>query len=531
MTYDFDLAVIGGGAAGLTSVGIAANLGVSALLVESQRLGGDCTWYGCVPSKTLIRVAELAHSMRLVEKFTSSGTMPAIDIAKVMDHLHAIRQKIYEDADHPDLYRTMGVEVAEGRARFIDAHTIEIAANDGAAVRRVTARYLIIATGSRPAVPPIAGLNEINFLTNETLFDLKELPSRLAVLGAGPVGVEMAQALHRLGSKVTLIDQGDRLLAKDDPEHAALLMRALQDEGIEILLNTTVTLARRRDADILLSLITSETKRDLEVDEVLVATGRKPNVESLNLEGAGVNYSEQGITINKKCRTSVRHIYACGDISGGYQFTHMAEQMAKVATANALLKVPKKLDTKHVLWSTFTSPNVAHLGASEAALRERGASFEIYRFPYSRLDRAITDGNEKTGEIKVFAKKWSGRILGVDIIGEHAGDLISEYAVAMRNGISLRQISDTIHPYPTYGLGNRRAADQWYARHQSAFLVKLIKLVFGYRGRIPDVRDHNAYHLNSIPPDRNSRNSVMQSSRDNPLPLSALGRDVARHDS
>lgn len=485
--YDYDLTVIGGGAAGLTAAGIAANLGVRTLLVESRRLGGDCTWYGCVPSKALIRVAGIAHTIRTSERFCIASTAPRIDLPGVMDHIRAVRQEIYLAADHPDIYRDMGIEVVKAEASFVDSHSIMI---KGDTERMVTSRYVIIATGSRPRVPSIDGLKQTGFLTNESLFEIESAPSRLAVLGAGPVGIEMAQAFQRLGSSVTVIDRSERILGHDDPEHASILLEILRSEGIDFRLSSCVESVRRADDGVRLAIRVGDDPQPVEVeaDSILVATGRVPNIESLNLAAAGIRCNDDGIIVDEGCRTSRRNVYACGDVAGRYQFTHMAEHMAKIATSRALLKLPLDIDSKAVPWCTFTDPNVAHVGTSEKDLRSRGKSFEIYCFPYSRLDRAITDRNEP-GQIKVFATRWSGRILGVEIIGAHAGDLISEYAVAMRNGISLRKIADTIHPYPTYGLGNRRAADQWYARLQSAWLVKLIKLIFGYRGRVPDLTD------------------------------------------
>jgi pyruvate/2-oxoglutarate dehydrogenase complex dihydrolipoamide dehydrogenase (E3) component len=231
-------------------------------------------------------------------------------------------------------------------------------------------------------------------------------------------------------------------------------------------------------------------EKKLTADKILMATGRRANISSLNLDAAGVKTYKGGISVDDKCRTNVSHIYAAGDVTGRYQFTHMSDHMAKVAVSNALIKVPMKIDKKHVPWVTFKEPELGHVGATEKELRESGTSFEVYKFPFSKIDRAITDGNT-TGMIKVYAKKWSGEILGASIVGAHAGEMISQYALAMRNGVSLRDFADTIHPYPSYGLGARRAADQWYIRNQSETMVKWIKRLFGYRGEVPDYSDPN----------------------------------------
>ncbi|HUF07947.1 MAG TPA: FAD-dependent oxidoreductase [Rhodothermales bacterium] len=482
MKYTYDVIVIGGGAAGLTASGIAANLGAKALLIERSRLGGDCTWTGCVPSKTLMKAAKVAHQMRHAEHYGLINATPNVDFAGLMRHVHTLREEVYQEADAPSIYERMGIEVRHGGVRFIDQHTVEIETEDGR-IDLATGRYIIVAAGARAAAPPIAGLDSVPYLTNESLFEIDALPNRLGIIGAGPVGTEMAQAFNRLGSAVTVFDRGDRILSRDNDELAGILRVALEREGIAYRLGAAVESVRKRDGAIVITATAGGRTDAVEVDAVLVVTGRVPNVEDLNLEAAGVTYDRRGITVDDRCRTNRRHIFAVGDVTGRYQFTHMSEHMAKIAVTNALLKWPMKIDVKHVPWTTFTDPELAHVGATEAALLEQDESFQVYRFPYTKLDRALTDG-ETTGLIKVFAKGWNGRILGASILGASAGDMISEYALAMRHGIRLRQISDTIHPYPTYGLGVRRAADQWYVQKQSPNLVRLLQWVFGYRGPV-----------------------------------------------
>lgn len=488
MSYQYDLIVIGGGAAGLTAAGMGANFGAKTLMIESNKLGGDCTWTGCVPSKTLLHVSKLAAGLKEAEQFGHKSADP-LDFTKVLDHVRKVRKDVYEEADDPDIYRDMGVDIEFGKASFVDDHTITVEDEAKSSTREITGRMILIATGSKALIPPIEGLTGIEYHTNETIFELNEQPKQLCIIGGGPIGIEMAQAFQRLGTQVTVIEMQDRILLNDDEELSVMLLDRLKREGVKFQLCTKVNAVREDDKG--LKFIEADTegkKLTFESDAILVAAGRKANYESLNLDSAGVKYSRNGITVNDRCKTNVGHIYAAGDVTGRFQFTHMSEHMAKVATSNAVLKMPMKIDKDHVPWSTYTDPEIAGIGRTEKQLKESGTSYEIYRFPYSKVDRAITDG-DTDGMIKIFAKKWNGKILGASIYGKQAGDLISEYALAMKHGITLRNIADTIHPYPTYGLGVRRAADQWYVKNQSEWMSKVVKKVFRYQGDIPDLSD------------------------------------------
>ena len=448
MAYDFDMVVIGGGAAGLTAAGISASLGARTALIEARRLGGDCTWFGCIPSKTLLHAAQAGETFHAA-----------------MEKVRRVRQHVYEEADAPPVIAKLGIEVMEKRARFVDSHSIE------AGGVRVSSRYFVIATGSTPRLPDIPGVAAERFLTNETVFQLVEMPRSLVILGAGPVGIEMAQAFRRFGAEVTVVGHSPRILPRDDAELAGMLEAHLRRAGIRFLLG------RHADAADL-----------LRADAVLAATGRRSDVSSLNLSAAGIVVGADGIQADHRCRTNVHHIFAAGDVAARYRFTHMAEHTAKVAVTNALLHFPLSIDERGVAWCTFTEPEFAHAGRTEEQLRQSGTRYEVYRFPYARIDRAVTD-EATVGMIKVFARPWDGRVYGATILGARAGDLIAEYALAIRHRITLRRIADTIHPYPTYALGNRRAADQWYVRRQSPAVVRWLQRIFGYRGAVPPPPD------------------------------------------
>jgi len=485
--YEYDAAVVGGGAAGLTAAGISANFGAKTIMIEKERLGGDCTWTGCVPSKTLIKAASVLHSAKQAVHYGLDFDVDSINTANIMKHVDTVRREIYEDADSPEIFEEMGIDVEFGEASFVDDHTLKIIEKDGTE-KTITSKYFFICTGAKAFVPPIKGIENTDYLTNESLFEIDNLPQKLIVIGAGPIGTEMAQSFQRLGTEVHVIDMAPGILMNDDPELTEILKDQLIDEGVNYYFKAAIDALESTKTGVSVRYNYMDKTQKIDGDAVLFATGRRANINSLHLENAGVQTTKKGISVNDKCRTNKRHIYAIGDVTGEYQFTHMSEHMAKVATSNALIKMPMKIDRKHVPWVTYTDPEVGQVGSSEQQLKDAGETFEVYRFPFSKIDRAITDGNS-TGLIKVFAKKWSGKILGASIVGAHAGEMISQYALAMKNGVSLRDFADTIHPYPTYGLGARRAADQWYIKNQSETLVKWIKRIFRYRGEIPDYSD------------------------------------------
>ncbi|MEE9234463.1 MAG: FAD-dependent oxidoreductase [Candidatus Acidoferrales bacterium] len=488
MGYDYDMVVIGGGAAGLTAAGISATLGAKTALIEKAKLGGDCTWTGCVPSKTLLRAAKVAHTFRTADRYGLPPATPQVRLAEVMRHVREIQNQIYEEVDAPPNLESLGVTVLHARAWFRDPHTVSICEEEAGKERQLTSRYFVVAAGSVAAIPPVDGLDRVDYLTNETLFSLTELPRRLIVVGAGPLGTEMAQAFRRLGSEVVVVAADPVILPRDDGELSEKLKEALMGEGIVYQLGAFLKKVEQSGGRLRVTAERDGQALTVEGDAVLISIGRRPKVEGLHLDAAGVEFDKKGIKVNGRCRTTTKNIYAAGDVASPFQFTHMAEHMAKVAVSNALLKLPLRVDSRHVPWCTYTEPELAHVGAREAELKERGVSYAVYRFPFARIDRAVTD-SETTGLIKVFARRLTGKIYGVSILGANAGEMIGEYAVALRNGVRLRQIADTIHPYPTYVLGNRRAADQWYVQKFSPTLVRWLQRLFGYRGRVLSAAD------------------------------------------
>jgi pyruvate/2-oxoglutarate dehydrogenase complex dihydrolipoamide dehydrogenase (E3) component len=459
--HEYDVAVIGGGTAGLVAAGMSALLGAKTALIEENRLGGDCTWTGCIPSKTLLHTAAVAHAARAAEARGLIRCDVHVNFAAVMRHVREVRPTVYQQADAPPNIEKLGVEIVASRAQFADPHTLQLPD------RKLTSRYFVIATGSRPRLPGF----DVPMLTNETLFELEQQPRRLLVLGAGPIGIEMAQAFQRLGSEVTVVDPGDHILSKDDPELTSILRGVLAKEGVRFEMGRKVVSLERRQDGLTATLDNNET---LGCDRVLAAMGREPVVEGLGLDRAGVKYTEDGITIDAQCRTSRLHIFASGDVTGKYLFTHMAEHMSKIAISNAILKIPRSIDERRVTWCTFTSPELARVGANKAP------GCQVYRFPFAKIDRAVTESST-TGLVKVLASR-SGEVLGASILGEHAGEMIAEWALAMRHGLRLKDIADTVHPYPTYALGNRQAADEWYMKRLASPLLGLIGKAFGYRG-------------------------------------------------
>ncbi len=480
----FDLVCIGGGVGGLVASVGAAQLGARAAIVERGNLGGDCLNFGCVPSKGLIHAARLAAQARRMGEFGIEVGEVRVDFPRVMQRMKESQAHIGEH-DAPARFEGMGIEVIFGEGRFTGPDAFEVAG------RRIKARRFLLATGSSPFVPEVSGLADVPYLTNETVFDLEVQPRRMAVLGAGPIGLELAQAFQQLGSEVEVIEMMPKLLPRLDPEMAEVLRAALVDSGLRLHFETKVTRVEKRGDEIFLDAETPGGARSFSCDALLVAVGRKPNVEGLGLDAAGVAHSPRGVETDERLRTSSPRIYAVGDIRGEYQFTQVAEYEAGVALRNMLFSEPfgipfpflkKKASYHAVPWAIYTSPEAAHVGMTEAEARERLGEVQVLRFPMSRVDRAIIEG-EEAGFCKAVCDS-KGRLVGVDLVSASAGEILHEFALAVRKRLHVREVVDTIHVYPTLAQVNKRAAGQFYA--QKLFTPnfrKKMKRIFGLKGR------------------------------------------------
>ncbi|BAU65886.1 pyridine nucleotide-disulphide oxidoreductase dimerisation region [Stanieria sp. NIES-3757] len=466
MAVDYDVVVIGGGSGGLVVASAAAQLHAKVALIEKDKLGGECLWTGCVPSKSLIHAARVAYEVQHSSRFGIYTNPPEINFAQANNHVQKVIAAI-EPHDSPERFRGLGVEVIFGSGKFINHRTFEV---DG---KQLKARSFVIATGSHPAIPPIPGLREAGFLTNEQVFSVTERPESLAIIGAGPIGCELGQSFHRLGSKVTLISSRDRILPKEDSEAAAVVEQQLLSEGITILKNSRAEKVEVKDGK--KHLWTGN--QEIVVDEILVATGRNPNLNSLNLEAAKVNYDDKGIKVNAKLQTSNPCIYACGDVIGGYRFTHVAGYEAGVIVQNALFFPSKKANYRVIPWATFTEPELARVGLTEEQARESyGDDIYILKQNFAEVDRAQAEAaTVGFGKIITTSK---GEILGAHLVGESAGELIHEIVLAMANNLKVSALGG-IHIYPTLSEVTNKAAlqltKQKYAKNQllNQFLPKL----------------------------------------------------------
>lgn len=440
-----DLVIIGGGPGGLVVASVAAQLGLKVTLIEqSGQLGGDCLHSGCVPSKTLIDTARSVHATRIGVQSGLLSAMPEVDFGKAIERIERVVQRIQQH-DDPERFRGYGCDVRFGKAAFVSPR--EVAVDE----EIVTARRFVIATGSRPAIPPVFGLEQAGFDTNETIFRRRVLPDHLAVIGGGPVGVELAQAFARLGSRVTIVELAERLLGVAEPAASAVLQQALEREGISVHTGAELATVRRDGDSRQLQLADKQT---IECDRILVAGGRLPVVHGLGLEEAGVEFSNRGIQVDRRLRTTQKHIYAVGDVCGPYRFTHMAEYQAGIALANIAFRVPRKADYRVVPWAVYTDPEVAAVGLTQAEADAQGIKYEVAHFPMDDVDRAMTD-NAATGFASILVRRE--RVLGATLVGAHAGELIHELALAMQVNARVSAITELIHAYPTYAQIHRRA--------------------------------------------------------------------------
>lgn len=475
----YDIVVIGGGTAGLVTAAGSAYLGARVLLVERDRLGGECLWTGCVPSKALIGSARIAEGFRRAARFGVDAREPQIDGGEILRSVRRARARV-QPHDDPSRFRKMGVEVLEGEtARFESPGELKIGE------RRVEGRKIVIATGTKPMAPPIDGLEDAGYFTHETAFEADSLPGSVVILGGGPIGVEFAQAYRRLGAEVTLVEREDRILLPEDPDLASRLREVLEEEGVRVLTGARAVSAGRegelRTVTVAASGASSEprtgrdagagaggggARRTLRAEQILVAVGTRPVLESLNLEAAGVETGEQGVVVDEKLRTSRKHIFAAGDVTGGLKFTHVADHEARTVVRNALFPFSSKVDYSAVPWTTYSEPELAHVGLTEAEARERhGDSIRAYTHELEDLDRAIVDRATR-GMVKLVADR-RGRLLGGHVLAPDAGTMIVEVGLAMKHGIRISKLADLVHPYPTMSEGVRAAARE----HQREMLT------------------------------------------------------------
>ena len=448
-----DICVIGGGSGGLSVAAAAAAFGVPVVLIEKGLMGGDCLNYGCVPSKALISVAKKANAIRHADAYGIKAQEPEVDFAAVRARIRSVIDTIAPH-DSVERFTGLGVQVIQGAAKFIGPDCVEV---NGI---QICARRFVVATGSSALVPPIPGLKDVPYLTNETVFDLDVLPKHLMVIGGGPIGLELGQAFRRLGSQVTVLE-GAKALAKDDPELSAVVLSTLREEGVDIRENAKVLSVTQDQGTITLTLGTEQGEVSVSGSHVLVAAGRAANVNGLNLEAAGIDYDRRGIKVSPNLRTSNKKVYAIGDVSGGLQFTHVAGYHAGLVIQEILFRLPAKENRNIIPWSTFTEPELAHVGLTEQDARARHPDIQVLRFPFSGNDRAVAEGETK-GLIKIIVDRKT-RILGVTIVGAGAGEQIYLWAVALGNKFTLKNIRSTIPAYPTRAEIGKRAAMSYYA--------------------------------------------------------------------
>ncbi len=463
----YNLVVIGAGTAGLVAAAGAAGLGAKVALIERSLMGGDCLNVGCVPSKAVISAARVAATIRRAGDF--GVDVPGdgnVDFAAAMQRMRRLRACISPN-DSAQRFRDLGIDVYFGQASFVDSGAIDV---DGT---RLSFKRAVIATGARAAAPPIPGLGSVDYLTNETLFSLTDLPRRFGVIGAGPIGCEMAQSFAQLGSDVFLVEAEHGILPREDRDAAEIVQKAIQCEGVNLLCCGR-NLEIRNEAGIRLAVESHGQQYDEPVDQLLVAVGRAPNVENLNLDGVGVEYDRKGVKVNDRMQTTNSRIYAAGDICSPYQFTHAADFMARIVIQNALFKGRAKSSSLVIPWCTYTSPEIARVGLHEMQAKEKGIEVDTFVQQFHEVDRAILEGDDE-GFVKVHVRKGTDQIVGATIVARNAGDMISEITLAMTHGLGLKKIGSTIHPYPTQAEAIRKLGDQFNRTRLTPFVKSLFQ--------------------------------------------------------
>ncbi len=471
----YNLVVIGAGTAGLVTAAGAAAIGAKVALVERRLLGGDCLNVGCVPSKCIIRSSRVAHETRHAAPYgVEVHGESVVDFGAVMARMRRLRASISRH-DSVQRFADMGVDVFLGEGRFVGSNVVEV---EGVQLRFSKG---VIATGSRPRRPPVEGIEQAGYLTNETVFSLTERPSRLAVLGGGPLGCELAQAFRRLGSEVTIVERAPQFLRREDRDAAELLAGSFRRDGIEVLLNATPHRVTTDGPEKIVHLDVNGQERSIRVDDILVGMGRVPNVEALNLEAAGIEYDDRrGVHVDARLRTSNRNVFAAGDVCLKYKFTHTADAAARIVVRNALFWGRRKFSDQVVPWCTYTDPEIGHVGMYEHDAREKAIQTTTFVQDLKEVDRAIADG-EDSGFVKVLVKKGTDRILGATVVARHAGEMLSEITTAIRGGMGLGSLADVIHPYPTQAEAIRKTADGYNRTRLTPLVRKLTSWLMARR--------------------------------------------------
>ncbi|MCG6974766.1 MAG: FAD-dependent oxidoreductase [Desulfobacterales bacterium] len=476
--YDYDIGVIGGGAAGLTVTSGAAQLGAKTLLIEKkERLGGDCLHFGCVPSKTLIKTANVYHMMKHAEKYgLPTVQVPPIDFKKVSDRIKSVIEGI-QAHDSAERFCRLGAKVEFGRPVFSDEHSVQL---NG---KTVSARNWVIATGSSPFIPPVKGLDETGYITNKELFYLDRLPKSMVIIGGGPIGSEMGQAFNRLGTKVYVVNQGDQILGKEDKDMADTVKKVMESEGVAFYLNASIEAARDLGSEKEVVITDKEGKSViLKVETIMVAAGRTPNIGQMGLEHIGIKVSRFGIDVDKRLRTNHKHIYAAGDVNGGYLFTHAAGYEGGIVVSNAVFRFPRSTDYTYLPWCTYTDPELASIGMNEKTAESKGIEYSIIVEEFKNNDRSLAEG-EKIGKIKMLLDEKE-KPIGVQIVGPHAGDLVCEWVAVLNGKVKLSTLAAAVHPYPTIGEINKKVAGTFFTpKIFSDKIKKGLKFFFNLKGR------------------------------------------------
>jgi pyruvate/2-oxoglutarate dehydrogenase complex dihydrolipoamide dehydrogenase (E3) component len=476
--FDYDIGIIGGGAAGLTVAAGASRLGAKTLLVEKQKeLGGDCLHFGCVPSKTLIKSAKVYHMLTHAERYGLPRVeIPPVDFGQLSARIRSVIGVIQKH-DSEERFCGLGAKVEFGSPEFSDEHSIRL---NG---RTVSAKTWVIATGSSAAVPPISGLDRTPFITNREIFYLDRLPASMVILGAGPIGSEMSQAFSRLGTQVTVVDMGHQILPKEDRDLADAVQKTLEAEGVQFHLNATIEEIQDLGHSREVRFRTADRQsRSLSAETILVALGRKPNVDGLGLERAGVAFERRGIPVDSRQRTSRKHIFAAGDVTGGFQFTHAAGYMGGIVVSNAVFHLPRKADFTWLPWCTYTDPPLASIGMNEKAAKTAGIDYDLWTEEFQDNDRSLAEG-EGSGKIKMLLNS-DGKPLGVQIFGPNAGDLLAEWVAVLNGKVKLSTLAAAVHPYPTTAEINKRVAGNYFSEKIFSEKVrKGLKLIFQFKGR------------------------------------------------